>query len=258
MKIELGSQAGSLAYRFSEGSKPALVCFHGFGSTKEDYAGLEGHPPLKGHAILSFDAPGCGASVCADPARLSVFAIVEAAEALLERFRIARAHVIGHSMGGLAALLFAAKHSARSLSLTSIEGNLTYADDCFYSRQALEGVFATPEDFFGRLLAQIMEGRHPGEALYGAGLSAKIGAEAALAYLRSVALETRDRKPLDIFLELPVRKHFVYGAANRTLSYLSTLKANGVKVTEIPEAGHFPMLTNPPVLWRAISDFIAN
>lgn len=245
-----------LGYRFSQGVTLPLVFFHGFGSTNEDFAEITRYKALKNHGFLAFDAPGCGASRHPNPAALSVAAIVEAAEALLGHLKITRFHLIGHSMGGLAALKLAARNPARAASFTSIEGNLSFAEDCFYSRQALEKNFANPEAFFAGLRAGVLAGKAPGEPLYGAGLAAKVGPEAALAYLRSTAIETREGDLLADLLALPCPRHFIFGAANRGLSYLPKLRVAGVKVTEIAHSGHFPMLTNPPALWRAIADFV--
>jgi pimeloyl-ACP methyl ester carboxylesterase len=49
---------------------------------------------------------------------------------------------------------------------------------------------------------------------------------------------------------------FVYGDENRSLSYLATLKDQGVELAEIAHSGHFPMYANPPALWTRISEFI--
>lgn len=253
---KIGGKNCFLGYRFSRGVALPLVFFHGFGSTNEDIAEINHYMPLKNHGFLAFDAPGCGASRHPEPAALSVAAIEEAAEALLEHLNIRRFHLLGHSMGGLAALKFAARAPERVASFTSIEGNLSFEDDCFYSRKALEENYAGADEFFAKLQTEVLEGKAPGEAIYGAGLAAKVGPKAALAYLRSVAVETRDGDLLAKFLALPCPRHFIHGDANRGLSYLAKLRAEGVKVTEILHSGHFPMLTNPPALWRAIADFV--
>jgi pimeloyl-ACP methyl ester carboxylesterase len=48
-----------------------------------------------------------------------------------------------------------------------------------------------------------------------------------------------------------------YGEQNTSLSYLSHLRARGVRLAEIPDCGHFPMYSNPPLMWKAIADFQA-
>ncbi|SLM32425.1 Putative alpha/beta hydrolase (fragment) [Desulfamplus magnetovallimortis] len=61
---------------------------------------------------------------------------------------------------------------------------------------------------------------------------------------------------MEKFLNLPCPKMFMYGEQNRTLSYLNHIESNGVRLSEIPECGHFPMYSNPPVMWREIADFL--
>jgi 4-hydroxy-4-methyl-2-oxoglutarate aldolase len=50
------------------------------------------------------------------------------------------------------------------------------------------------------------------------------------------------------FVRLPCARMFVYGDENRSLSYLDTLKEEGVELAEIAHSGHFPMYANPPAL----------
>ena len=74
-----------LAAIHRQGSGVPLVCLHGFGSTKEDYADIVLHPAFEGRAFLAFDAPGCGESQCSDLAQVSIPFLVATAQALLER-----------------------------------------------------------------------------------------------------------------------------------------------------------------------------
>ena len=58
------------------------------------------------------------------------------------------------------------------------------------------------------------------------------------------------------FLGLPCPKMFMFGAQNRSLSYLDHIEANGVRLSEIPDCGHFPMYSNPALMWRELAEFI--
>lgn len=59
-----------------------------------------------------------------------------------------------------------------------------------------------------------------------------------------------------MFLNLPMPRHFIYGAENNTLSYLDILRKSDTVVTEIPASSHFPIYTNPIAVDEAIVDFI--
>jgi pimeloyl-ACP methyl ester carboxylesterase len=48
----------------------------------------------------------------------------------------------------------------------------------------------------------------------------------------------------------------MYGEQNASLSYLSHIQARGVRLSEIPRCGHFPMYSNPAFMWREIGEFL--
>ena len=96
------------------GTGPALVLLHPFPLTRTTWAGLA--DALAAHRrVIAVDARGFGDSPLAGP-----FAIADIADdlaALLDRLAIARATVLGMSMGGYAALAFAARHRERLSAL---------------------------------------------------------------------------------------------------------------------------------------------
>ena len=98
------------------GTGVPLVFLHGFGSTKEDYADVIQRTELADRPILAYDAPGCGETECADLSRISIPFLVSIALTVLERMKIDRFHMIGHSMGGLWAMSIPAESRASSTS----------------------------------------------------------------------------------------------------------------------------------------------
>ncbi|MEO1154616.1 MAG: alpha/beta hydrolase, partial [Pseudomonadota bacterium] len=132
-----------LAYLHRAGTRPPLVCLHGFGSTKEDYADLSMRPEFRDRSLVFWDAPGCGASQLSTPHALSIPFLVKVALAACDALGIDRFHMSGHSMGGLTALLLAHDKPDRVLSFMNIEGNIA-PEDCFLSRQIVEHAADTP------------------------------------------------------------------------------------------------------------------
>jgi hypothetical protein len=63
-------------------------------------------------------------------------------------------------------------------------------------------------------------------------------------------------KPIETFLEAPSPRLFLYGEANRTLSYLPKLRASSVEVREIPASAHFFFYDNPVDTFQAIGEFV--
>ena len=244
-----------LAYLRKPGARPPLVCLHGFGSTKEDYADLSMRPEFQDRGLVVWDPPGCGASEVSTPDALSIPFLVEVALAACEALGVVRFHLSGHSMGGLTGLLLAHGHADRILSFVDIEGNVA-PEDCFLSRQILEHPGDTPAAFAKGFIERVRHRAEYGSALYAAALPVKVR-DTTYAPIFTSMVALSDRAPLmEMFTGLPCPKAFLYGEQNRHLSYLGDLPTAGVEVIEIPHSGHFPMYSNPPALWTAMAAFL--
>lgn len=237
------------------GPRPPIVFLHGFGSTKEDYADIVRHPEFDGRGFMAYDAPGCGESRCADLEKIDIAFLVETARAMLDRRGIERFHLVGHSMGGLTALMLADAEPERVLSFSNIEGNIA-PEDCFLSRQIVDYADPDPDQFLEAFIERTRLTPAFSSALYAAGLRRKVRAGAVRGIFTSMVTLSDQPDLMDRFLRLPCPKMFMYGAQNAGLSYLEHIEGNGVRRAEIPLCGHFPMYSNPPAMWRAIADFL--
>ena len=237
------------------GTADPIVFLHGFGSTKEDYADLVRQPALAAHPFLAYDAPGCGETACAELSKVSIPFLVETARAVLDQAGIGRFHLVGHSMGGLTALVLARQEPGRVLSFIDIEGNVA-PEDCFLSRQIVDHPDADPERFFADFIERTRHAQAYSSALYAASLRHKVRAGAVPGIFRSMVELSDAGGLMDAFLGLPCPRMFMYGEQNASLSYLGRLRAQGVRLAEIPECGHFPMYSNPPLMWKAIAGFL--
>lgn len=236
------------------GSADPVVFLHGFGSTKEDYADIVRYRDFDDRPFLAYDAPGCGATRCDDLSRLSIPFLVDTARAMLDALSIDRFHLVGHSMGGLTALMLAQAEPARVLSFVDIEGNLA-PEDCFLSRQIVDFPSDDPEAFFEAFIARTADSPAYSSALYATGLRYKVRAAAVPGIFRSMVHLSDHGALLDAFLGLPFPRMFMYGEQNAGLSYLPLIESRGVQLCEIEHCGHFPMYSNPPAMWRAIARF---
>lgn len=99
-----------------EGEGDAVVCIHGLGGSANAFGPLL--PALQRHRVLRPDLPGSGRSQRAEGA-LSIGRYVDAVQAFCDRAGIARAHVVGHSMGTIVAQHLAVRNPklVRSLAL---------------------------------------------------------------------------------------------------------------------------------------------
>src|SRR5215213_7119240 len=210
------------------GTRAPVVALHGFGSTKED---------------------------CKDPAAVTVPFLVGTAEALLDEalddLHTDRFHLVGHSMGGLTALLLAARRPDRVLSFTDVEGNLA-PEDCFLSRQLLTNPHDNPDSFLDAFVERARTSTEPGSALYAAGVRAKVPPELVAPIFNSMVELSDSGDLLPTFVELPFPRMFVHREHNVGLTYVPALRAAGVEVASIAHSGHWPMYTHPVALWDRI------
>ena len=105
----------TLAYREAGRGAP-IVLLHGIGSSSLTWdRQFEGLSPA--YRVIAWDAPGYGGSSILStgdslpPPRVEDYA--DALAGLFGELEIGSAHVVGHSMGGAIAAVFAARHSSR-------------------------------------------------------------------------------------------------------------------------------------------------
>lgn len=234
---------------------PPILFLHGFGSCKEDLADLAIRPTLQHHGFIAYDAPGCGHSKSDNLSATDIPFLVATAEAVLNHFNITKFHLMGHSMGGLTALLLAHNHPDCVLSFVDIKGNLA-PEDCFLSRQ----IFTEPSDdaeiFLDAFIARTREVKSPANALYASTLRSRVRPAAVRPIFESMVRLSDGEDLLGMFLGLPCAKMFMFGEENRGLSYLERLGEGGVELAEIAESGHFPMYSNPVEMYRRIAGFL--
>lgn len=240
-------------HRSGEGAP--IVFLHGFGSTKEDYADIVLQPAFDGHPFVAYDAPGCGESDCADLSKINIAFLLDTALQVLAHLQIERFHLVGHSMGGLTALLLAQRMPERVLSFTDIEGNIA-PEDCFLSRQIVDYPADDPEAFFSAFIERTLHAPAYASALYSASLRHKVRAGAVRGIFESMVQLSDHADLMGTFLGLPCPKMFMYGEQNATLSYLPYIQANGVRLAPIARCGHFPMYSNPTAMWQQLGEFL--
>ena len=98
-----------------EGSGPPLILIHGIGASRHSWDGLIAH--LKdGFRCVSYDLRGHGRSPLPKPP-YSLDDLVDDLEALRRELHIEKAHIAGHSLGGMIGPAYARRYPERVLSL---------------------------------------------------------------------------------------------------------------------------------------------
>lgn len=239
------------------GQGEPVLFLHGFGSTKEDYADIVRYAEFNGQPFLAYDAPGCGETQCSDLSAICIPFLVETATEMVDTLGFERFHLVGHSMGGLTALMLAHTHPERVLSFVDIEGNIA-PEDCFLSRQVIHYPDGSDEQFFEDFIIRTRHSPAWASALYSASLRYKVRTGAVRHIFKSMVDYSDHGELMAKFLNLPCAKMFMYGAQNANLTYLDDIQQRGVRLAEIPQCGHFPMYSNPVAMWRYISEFQAS
>jgi pimeloyl-ACP methyl ester carboxylesterase len=256
LSLRVGDVRVEIAGMYRDGIGVPLVFLHGFGSTKEDYADvIQQEDLLADLPVLAYDAPGCGASSCSEPGAVSIPFLVSVSDEVLSARGIERFHLIGHSMGGLTALLLADQNPIRVASFVDIEGNLA-PEDCFLCRQIISHHHADPQTFLAEFTDRAWNSRHSSSTLYAAALPHKVKAAVVRPIFESMVDLSDHGDLMDRFLALPLPRMFMYGQQNHALSYLPRLADDGVELAEIPHSAHFPMYSNPPAMWHRIAEFV--
>lgn len=251
LDLNVDSIAVSLAITHRPGRLNPVLFLHGFGSTKEDHADFVLKKGFDNYAFVAYDAPGCGQSTLTEYKALSIPFLVRTAEAVLEHLRIDCFHLVGHSMGALTGLELSHKHPSRVLSFTNIKGNLS-PEDCFLSRQIFDYPASDDNLFFQDFIHRTFNAPFFGSAMYATSLQIKARPQSVRPIFTSMVKLSDAGDLLDKFLELRCPKVFMFGEQYDSLSYLKKLGESGVTLARIEDCGHFPMYSNPPLMWQYI------
>jgi lipase len=239
-----------------------VALIHGLIGSLDDEALRAGFAP---RVVLAPDLLGYGERASVAREQINLYAQVDELTRILDTANAMRVHLVGHSVGGVIAALFAARHAERVTSLVSVEGNFMQAD-AFWSAN-----FARlPPDEAERVLAE--DRAHPAEWLRGAGVDPDARtrklAERWLAFqptstvqamAASVVQVTRDstydQTLRGVFASTPV--HLVAGKLSRDGWHVPEWALSAARsMTELP-GGHLMMANNPSLFSRTVNELIA-
>ena len=102
-------------WRWGAADAPTIACIHGWGGRAAQWAPLLEPALAAGHAVVACDAPGHGASDGEDAA---MPAFRDALLAAIDQWAVPLVGVVGHSLGGIAALGAVAELAERDAAAT--------------------------------------------------------------------------------------------------------------------------------------------
>lgn len=244
-----------IEYFLRRGWKGTILYLHGLGCSKDDFIESANIHELQAYTLISFDFPGCGDSPYPKDMTIGIDDLVKITSIVVSKLNLSDLVVIGHSMGGLVALLYVEKNDTRVKGFINVEGNLA-PEDCFFSRKVTKcsSIDATRE-FLEHLQNKLARSESNGLRQYARQLQR--ASEKACFDCSPSLVDYSDRADLlQRFIGLKIPKLFLYGSENRGLSYIPSLRDSKCEVAEIPNSGHFTFYDNSYDYYHAISQFI--
>ena len=134
LEISYHNEPLHIEYFLREGKKEILLYLHGLGCSKKDFIEAASFDELNDYTLIAFDFPGCGNSPYPENASLGMDDLTGITRIITSELSLNKLVIIGHSMGGLVALLYIKKYGKGVKAFISIEGNLA-PEDCMFSRE---------------------------------------------------------------------------------------------------------------------------
>ncbi|MDR3444213.1 MULTISPECIES: alpha/beta fold hydrolase [unclassified Dyella] len=144
-------QVGDTTWSYYEGGEgPTLLLLHGFAASKEVW--LKQMEQLTPHFhVIAPDLPGWGESTRVDGASYNVDSQVARLQGFVDTLHLPKFVLIGHSMGGAIAGVYAAEHPEHVAELALIDSFGLKANENEFSREAMAGknvfIFDNREQF---------------------------------------------------------------------------------------------------------------
>ena len=253
--------SGGLTYA-QRGQGAPLVFLHGIGGDAACW-----RPQLEAFSesnrAIAWNMPGYGGS--APLPEMTFSGLAESLLRLLDRLEVERAHVVGHSMGGMVAQEFAATWPDRLRSLVLVATSAAFGrPDGDWQRDFLASRFGPLER--GRSMADLapeIVASLVGEAPDSTGVTQAIRsmAEVPEATYRAAlhCLLSFDRR--DALAQIEVPTLLLAGERDQTAA-VAVMEKMAARIPQarclvLPRAGHLANLEQPVLFNRALGDFLA-
>ena len=233
-----------------------ILYLHGLGTSKEDFFPALEIPQLHSFNLLAFDFPGCGKTNYDQEVALNVDDLVSITREIISKLELSRFHIIGHSMGGLTALLLSHRDPGKIASFINIEGNLAPIDCRVFSKYVTEyPIERNEESFFADFEDVMGKNKNREFDIFLSRLKDQVNYYALRDYCQSIVKYCSGVDLLSYFVGLSCPKMFIYGEENNDLPYINKLLRQGIQASEIPGSNHFPFYSNPEKFFTSISKF---
>jgi pimeloyl-ACP methyl ester carboxylesterase len=230
------------------GPLPARVFVHGLGGNGEAILGAVADDPALGqHRSILIDLPGHGASDRPEDFSYSLDAHAAAVAAVCSTAGVDGVDLIGHSLGADVSIVAAYRYPGLVGRLVISEANLDPLP-ASNSGRASQAIRLQPEAEFVATGYDRLVAENPGWA-------GTLRQCSPLAIHRSAVGLTTGTTPTmrEMFVSLEMPRTFIHGDRGEPLLDADGLRAAGIQVITIPNAGHMMMRDNPPAYLDAVA-----
>ena len=246
----------------TDGKGDAIVLLHGFPLTREIWDEPAAQLAAR-HLVVRPDLRGMGDSSAPDGPYLMETLAGDVA-AVLDTLGIARAAIVGHSLGGYVAMAFCRMYSERVTKLALLCSRLAAdSPETARDRETLADraesesrVDAIVDAYIPKLFAESTLKERPQIVERAREIARKNGVHGAAAMLRGMAQRVES---YDIAEDLEMPVLIVSGAADRLVSAAEAEEMRRAfphaALELLSGAGHLPMLEEPEALTRVLLEF---
>jgi pimeloyl-ACP methyl ester carboxylesterase len=227
-----------------------VVCFHGLQSNKDMFTELVSKEFFGTYSVLLVDFIGFGSSSKPNDFSYALEEQAKICRKLLDFLKIDRAHIIGHSMGGMVGTLLLELIPERIVSFANLEGNLVL-ENCGASSIAKSHSF---EEFRKKIYPELKEELRKSDEPSAPCRVRWLDRIPDFAFYKtsiSIVDLAQSGRILEIFLNSRHKRLYLYGEKNRR-----EFASLNVPSEEIPHAGHFMLLDNFESTCKAIRAFM--
>ncbi len=211
------------------------------------------HPRIIGSDVTLVDLLGGGLSDRPKGFTYSMEDHADTVAAILDEEGLSGITLVGHSMGGTVAIMLALQRPDLVSNLIVVEGNLTPGGGATTSHIASFSPDEYIDDVYPRQCGEWRNGAIAGDPVSAFHHDVWGTADPYGLHANATSLVNLDRSLLDRYLNMQIRRTFIYGEhtvpkrpddVTPDAPDPEELRARGVAIHVVPEAGHMVMIDN--------------